>query len=74
MPKTNMASHQRVLFLGIILLFTGHFVNSSPANIPVKDVKEREQADTDHVGNEIKKNVEPRQEERTSKLAVYSTR
>ena len=72
MPKTNMAPlDERVLFLGIILLFTSGFISSSPANIPVKDVRDSQDVDTGHVGNEIRKSVDENQEDKTSKL-VYS--
>ena len=59
---------ERALFLGIILLFTSGFISSSPANIPVKDARDRQDVDTDHVANEIKKSVDEKQENKGSKL------
>ena len=72
MPKTNMATFQRLVVLGIIVIFTGYFVNSTPASIPKKTVSDGEDADADHKENEIKKFVESRQEEQTSELTVHS--
>lgn len=72
MPKTNMAMFRRLVVLGIIVIFTGYFVNSTPANLPRKTVSDREDSDVDHTQNEIKKSVEPRQEEQTSELTVHS--
>ena len=72
MPKTKMATFQRLVVLGIIVIFTGYFVNSTPANIPRNAVSDKEDSDADHTQNEIKKSVEPRQEEQTSKITVHS--
>ena len=74
MPKTKMATYQRLVVLGIIVIFAGYFVNSTPANIPGKVVRDKEDSDADHTQNEIKKSVEHRQEEQTSELTVHSMR
>jgi len=73
MPKTNMAPLERVVFLGIFLLFVGHFVNSTPANIPVKDDKGRDEDHGGHLENEMKKIPGHIQEEHRSELTVHST-
>ena len=68
MQKTNMAPLiQRLLFLGIILLLTNHYVKSSPARIPVKDVKDKETSDKSHTGNELKNSVDQSREDKAGK-------
>lgn len=68
MQKTNMAPLiQRLLFLGIILLLTNHYVKSSPARIPVKDDKDKETSDKSHTDNEVKNSVVQSQEEKAGK-------
>ena len=68
MQKTNMAPLiQRLLFLGIILLLTNHYVKSSPARIPVKDVKDKETSDKGHTGNELKNSVDQSREDKAGK-------
>lgn len=63
MQKTNMAPLiQRLLFLGIILLLTNHYVKSSPARIPSNTVKGKETSDTGHTENEVKNSVGQREE------------
>ena len=65
---TNMAPLiQRLLFLGIILLLTNHYVKSSPARIPVKDVKDKETSDKSHTGNELKNSVDQSREDKAGK-------
>ena len=68
MQKTNMALLiQRLLFLGIILLLANHYVKSSPARIPVKDVKGKETSDPGHTDNEVRNSVVQSREEKTGK-------
>ena len=62
MQKTNMTPLiQRLLFLGIVLLLTNHYVKSSPAKIPGKYVKEKETSDKIHTDNEGKNSVDQSQ-------------
>ena len=68
MQKTNMAPLiQRLLFLGIILLLTNHYVKSSPVRIPVKDVKDKETSDKSHTDNELKNSVDQSREDKAGK-------
>ena len=68
MQKTNMALLiQRLLFLGIILLLANHYVKSSPARIPVKDVKGKETSDTGHTDHEVRNYVVQSREEKAGK-------
>ena len=58
---------QRLLVLGIILFLANHYVRSSPARIPVKDVKDKETSDTGHTDNELKNSVDQSREEKAGK-------
>lgn len=64
-----MATFNRAVFLGIIVLFTGYLVNSTPANIPVRDEKTREDDGVVHSEKELPKSREDTQEEQRSKLS-----
>lgn len=68
MQKTNMAPLiQRLLFLGIILLLTDHYVKSSPARIPVKDDKDKETSEQSHTDNVEKNSVVQSRAEKAGK-------
>ena len=68
MQKTNMAPLiQRLLFLGIILLLTNHYVKSSPARIPSNAIKGKETSDTGHTENEVKNSVDKSPQEKVGK-------
>ena len=72
MQKTNMAPLiQRVLFLGIILLLTNHYVKSSPARIPVKDVKNEETSDKSNTENAVKNSLGQSREEKAGKIGRF---
>lgn len=72
MQKTNMAPLiQRLLFLGIILLLTNHYVNSSPARIPVKDVKNEETSDKSNTENAVKNSLGQSREEKAGKIGRF---
>ena len=58
---------QRLLFLGIILLLTNHYVKPSPARIPVKDDKDKETSDKSQTGNVEKNSVVQSREEKAGK-------
>ena len=72
MQKTNMAPLiQRLLFLGIILLLTNHYVKSSPRRIPVKDIKDEETSDKSNTDNAVKNSVGQSREEKAGKIGRF---
>lgn len=66
-----MATFNRAVFLGIIVLFTGYLVNSTPANIPARGDKTREDDGAVHSEKEVPKSREDTQEEQRSKLSSW---
>ena len=62
-----MATFNQAVFLGIIVLFTGYLVNSTPANIPVGHDKGSKDDGAVHSENQEPKAQEHTQEEQRSK-------